>query len=83
MAEDHSTFHEVWWIFSPQSGDWGGLRIAHFHKTVTGDLIFMISDEPQERKGVRIWSDVSRREGWWQVAQITVPCAKTVRGAKP
>jgi hypothetical protein len=74
-------FHEVWWIWSDQSHDYGGLRVAHFHKTMNGTLIFMISDEPLERRGIRIWDDISAREGWTRIAQIAVPTPEMIIAA--
>jgi hypothetical protein len=69
----HQDFHEVWWIYADPKQPYGGLRIAHFRKTVDGTLIFMISDEPPDRMGPRIWAGVSAREGWRKVEQISIP----------
>jgi hypothetical protein len=42
----------------------------------------MICDEPPDRKGVRIWDDVSAREGWHKVVQIEVPTLAVIARSK-
>lgn len=66
-------FHEVWWIASRRKEPWAGLRIAHFRKAVDGTLICIIPGDTPERTGIRIWSDISEREGWKMVQQIPIP----------
>lgn len=71
----HSDFHEVWWIYSPINGkEWAGLRIAHFRKTVNGELVVVITGEiDQRRTGLRVWDDIREREEWFKVRQIPIP----------
>lgn len=76
------TFHEIWWIFSRGREPWAGLRIAHFRKTVQGDLFFIIEGEPPDRVGLRIWNDVAAREGWFKVQQIVIPTWKKIKAAR-
>lgn len=66
-------FHEVWWIASKHKEPWAGLRIAHFRKAVDGTLVFFVLGEPPERMGLRVWNDVSKREGWTMIQQIPIP----------
>lgn len=78
----HHEFHEIWWIFSDRSEEWGGLRIAHFRKASRGELLVIMTGEvDQSRLGVRIWDDVAPREGWHKVAQIIPPTAEQIREA--
>lgn len=75
-------FHEVWWIYSPERHEWGGLRIAHFRKTVNGTLIaIMLGEADPHRIGPRIWDDVATREGWVKVKPIALPDAADVDAA--
>jgi hypothetical protein len=74
----HENFHEVWWIWADPKHDYGGLRIAHFRKTNNGALIVMICDEPDERRGVRVWGDVAAREGWRFIEPIPIPAVPYV-----
>jgi hypothetical protein len=74
-------FHEVWWIFAQQRHPWGGLRLAHFRKTIDGALVVVITGEiDSRRQGVRVWADVEEREGWVRIAQIAIPDARTIAG---
>ena len=78
----HEDFHEIWWIYSPERHEWGGLRIAHFRKSVDGAVLVIISGETDKRRiGVRIWEDVGPREGWVKVKQIAVPSSAEVKFA--
>lgn len=90
MTIPHEDFHEIWWIYSAARDitaggleyEWAGLRIAHFRKTVNGTLIFFIQGEVDRRRiGVRIWDDVSQREGWHKVQQIEQPSPDAIRQA--
>lgn len=76
---DFQEFHEIWWLYSTEDAPWAGLRIAHFRKTVNGELIVLITGESLERAGLRIWADIEQREHWYKVAQIAVPTADQVR----
>jgi hypothetical protein len=75
MPIPHADFHEVWWIYSPVNGkEWAGLRIAHFRKTMQGDLVVVITSEIDSRRfGPRIWEEIQRTELWYKVKQITIP----------
>lgn len=65
---------EVWWIHSDHSDYWAGLRIAVFSKARNDNTdLFIILGDLGPRCGVRIWDDVSRREGWRKIERITVP----------
>lgn len=78
----YEDFCEVWWIYSPDRHAWGGLRIASFRKTVQGALVFIIHAETDaSRIGLRIWDDVSEREGWVQVKQIDIPTDNEIAAA--
>jgi hypothetical protein len=76
----HEEFHEVWWIFS-KNEDYGGLRVAHFRKSVHGVMLIIISNEQRNRMGARIWDDIRDREGWVRVKQIEVPTKVDVTAA--
>lgn len=79
MSDD---FHEIWWIASDAPEEWGGLRIAHFRKTVSGDLIVVIQGEVDpRRRGVRVWADIERREGWFKIVQIVAPSVEQIAAA--
>lgn len=81
-AESNLNFHEIWWIYSEGEAEWTGLRIAHFSKTVQGDLIVIITGEiDRHRLGLRIWDDIKDREGWHKVLQITPPSREQIRAA--
>lgn len=75
MPVPHADFHEVWWIYSPLNGvEWSGLRVAHFRKTTTGDLVVYIMGEiDQRRVGARVWDDIQKTELWYRVKQIPIP----------
>lgn len=75
MSVPHAEFHEVWWIYSPMNGrEWAGLRVGHFRKTVSGDLIVYIAGEIDQRRiGMRIWSSIQQTELWYRVKQIPIP----------
>jgi hypothetical protein len=78
----YEEFHEIWWIYSPKSGPWAGLRIAHFRKTTNGVVICVIQGEADRRRiGPRIWDDIERSELWYQVKQIPIPTMAEVFGA--
>lgn len=78
----NSDFHEVWWIYAPERHPWGGARIAHFRKTVDGTMIVTIPGEADPRRvGVRVWDDISPREGWVKVRQIPLPTKEEVASA--
>jgi hypothetical protein len=72
---------EFWWIYSEHKdecrhAEWAGLRIAVFLMVQSFDgpvQFFSIFGEVGERIGIRIWDDVSKREGWRKVEQIKVP----------
>lgn len=69
--DDH---REVWWIYAPERHPWGGLKIAHFHKSINGEWWVFISGETDTRRiGVRSWNDISQREGWVKVQPIPMP----------
>jgi len=75
-------FHEVWWIYAPERHTWGGLRVAHFRKTIDGALIVGILGESDPRRiGLRIWADIAPREGWVMVKQIMLPSRGEVDAA--
>lgn len=75
-------FHEVWWIYSPERHAWGGLRTAHFLKTIEGELIVIIQNETSVmRIGPRVWDDISPREGWVKVKQIEFPSRVEIEAA--
>lgn len=70
----HEDFHEVWWIYSPERHAWGGLHLAHFRKSIQGNLLVLILGEVDHRRvGLRVWDDITEREGWVQVKQIKIP----------
>jgi hypothetical protein len=69
---DHAPFHEVWWIYSAEKNEWGGLRTAHFKKTPKGELIVFITTERDPRR-VGLWDDIAAREGWIKIKQIPFP----------
>lgn len=75
MPVPHADFHEVWWIYSPVNGrEWAGLRIAHFRKTVSGELVVVIQGEIDQRRfGMRVWQDIQQSECWYKVKQIPIP----------
>ena len=81
MSIPNEDFHEVWWIYAPERHPWGGVRIATFRKTADGTLIVLISNEPLDRVGPRIWDDVGPREGWVKVKQIALPTRGEVDAA--
>lgn len=71
-ADDRAPMGEVWWIHSKKYG----LRIAHFGSARGSDgavEIFFILGDTINRTGVRIWDDVSKREGWRKIERIPVP----------
>lgn len=75
----HEDFHEIWWIFSASKEEWGGLRIAHFRKTVNGVMIVIINGEVDKRRvGLRIWDDIKDREGWKKIIQIIPPTSNEI-----
>lgn len=79
MDED---FHEIWWIYSPSTEEWGGLRIAHFRKTMNDVMVVIINGEVDRRRvGLRIWIDIEGREGWVKVAQIIPPTKTNIQAA--
>lgn len=78
----HSEFHEVWWIYAPERHPWGGARIAHFRKTANGTTIVVITGETDARRvGVRVWDDISPREGWVKVKQSELPSRAEIDAA--
>lgn len=82
MSDDNEDFQEVWWIFSHSEEEWGGLRIAHFRKTIDGTTIVIIAGEIDRRRvGPRIWDEVAPREGWVKVKQIMLPTKADVDAA--
>ena len=69
---------EHWWVFSRSYG----LHTATFGKTVNGVTIFMINDERDPKRiGVRIWDDVSLREGWVKVKPLNMPTDEEITSA--
>ena len=73
-------FHEIWWIYSAEKTEWGGLRIAHFRRAANSDeLIVFIQGELPNRIGPRIWSDIRHREKWHKIKQIPIPTANMIR----
>lgn len=78
---DHYSFHEVWWIHSDRKASWAGLRIAHFRKASDGTPVVIITGEPPDRNGIRIWHNIAAREGWVQVQQIPIPTPAEVAEA--
>lgn len=82
MVQQNLDFHEIWWIYSPAKDEWGGLRIAHFRKTLNGYEVVIIQGEiDQRRLGVRIWDDIKDRERWVKVEQIKVPTKAAILAA--
>jgi len=77
----HEDFHEVWWISAPERHQWGGVRIAHFRKTINGTVIFFITNEPLDRVGPRDWETISAGEGWVKVKQIQMPTRAEIDAA--
>lgn len=75
MKQDKTPEGEVWWIYTKRKEPWAGLRIAHFGWTSDEPPIeiFFILGDYEDRMGIRIWNEVSQREGWRKVAQIAVP----------
>lgn len=82
MPGDRQPDGEVWWVYSPRDEGWAGLRIGHFGvmKRQDGSVMdtegatpFFILGEVPYRSGIRIWENVSKREGWVKVRQIGVP----------
>jgi hypothetical protein len=72
--EDDLENSEHWWIESDHNELWAGLRIAVFIRVDEGMELFMILGEADLRRvGVRVWSDVSEREGWKKLEQIPRP----------
>jgi hypothetical protein len=64
---------EVWWIFSKQDAEWAGLRMATFVYNPGQPVVFIIHNDYGDRLGVRIWEDVSEREGWSKIERIPLP----------
>lgn len=80
MIDD--AFHEIWWIYAQEKHSWGGLRLAHFRKTVDGTIVVTISNETDKRRiGLRIWDDVERNEAWVKVKQIHFPTRAEIEAA--
>lgn len=81
--DNRDDFHEIWWIFSPSTEEWGGLRIAHFRQCPPDNaLIVIIEGEMDKRRvGIRIWDDIKDREQWIKVVQIIVPTAEQIKAA--
>jgi len=78
----NADFHEVWWIYSPERHEWGGLRIAHFRKTMDGMVLVIIAQETNKRRiGFRVWDEIAPREGWVKVKQIQMPTRAEVDAA--
>jgi hypothetical protein len=78
----HQDFHEIWWIYAPERHPWGGLRLAHFRKTIDGTVIVIITGETDTRRiGPRVWEDVAPREGWVKVKPIELPTRVEVEAA--
>lgn len=82
MPSDRKPDGEVWWVYSPRDEAWAGLRIGHFGvmKRQDGSVMdtegatpFFILGEVPHRGGIRIWENVSKREGWVKVRRIDVP----------
>lgn len=78
LVDRYQEFHEVWWIHSGHDEMWAGLRIAHFRKSMDGALIVIITGEPPDRTGLRIWDDIAKREGWRKVRQIAIPTREEI-----
>lgn len=75
-------FHEIWWIYSPSTKEWGGLRIAHFRKAHPDTLIVLIQGEVDKRRvGLRVWDDVAPREGWKKISRIIPPTSAEIKAA--
>lgn len=69
---DEAKMHGYWWIHSEKDEYWAGLRIAVF--IMSGDVeLFSILNEPPDRQGLRVWEDVSQREGWRKLEKIEPP----------
>ncbi|MGY3278097.1 hypothetical protein [Bradyrhizobium sp. S3.7.6] len=83
MPIPHADFHEVWWIYSPVKGkEWAGLRIAHFRKTVNGEIVIVIQGEIDQRRfGMRVWEDIVESEQWYKVKQIPIPSLTEIMAA--
>lgn len=77
----NADFHEVWWIYAAERHPWGGIRLANFRKTMDGTLIVIISNEPRDRTGPRVWDEIVPREGWVKVKQIPFPTFVEVNAA--
>lgn len=81
-ADINLNFHEIWWIYSDGDKEWNGLRLAHFRKTVQGDVIVYIQGEVDRRRlGPRVWDDIKGREGWQKIMQVPIPTADQIRAA--
>lgn len=75
---------EIWWIASDSPEEWGGLRIAYFFNAIGGEVLVVLSGEIDRRRvGVRVWTDIEAREGWFKVAQITTPTPAQIDAARP
>lgn len=80
MSADREPRGEVWWVYSPRTEPWAGLRIAHFgvrsgiHVAAKTEATpFFILGEVPYRSGIRVWENAAKREGWVKVRRIDVP----------